>query len=344
MVSTRVAALLALALALGACTGSPAPDYSVMGALEQVPADIGAGEPLIIVSADVGALADRKAVELPVPIEDDAAEERWLQELLGGGADSGGPYVPLPPNWKLAFMAHEEMQEELGWSWLDVTSFVDAKTIQRPAEDLRAFARYTVVTTAGDVTIPPSATTLDSGLAQVGTAEETLQDHSAARPQGGPRFMRVRNHDVAVGLNERDVRAWPDDGVSLADHDGLAAVAEVLDEVDALTARLTREDFALADSVAAHDALGVAEHVVDGRLTLRIAHHFPDADPDEQLDELRTLWESLHRPGDSSPLGIEVVDSGTDGAVAWLTAHPGDDHDTGAIQGAMDGGFDSHLS
>lgn len=194
------------------------------------------------------------------------------------------------------------------------------------------------------MTIPRSATTLDSGLAQVGTTEATLEDHSAARPRGAPRFMRVRNHDVAVGLNERDVRAWPDHGVSLADHDGLAAVAEVLDEVDALTARLTREDLALADSVAAHDALGVAEHVVDGRLTLRIAHHFPDADPDEQLDELHALWESLHPPGDSSPLGIEVVDSGTDGAVAWLTAHPGDDYDAGAIQDAMGWGFDPHLS
>lgn len=99
MVSTRVAALLALARALGACTGSPAPDYSVMGARERVPADIGAGEPLIIVSPDVRTLADRKAVELPVPIEDDAAVERWMQELHGAGADSGGPYVPLPPNW-----------------------------------------------------------------------------------------------------------------------------------------------------------------------------------------------------------------------------------------------------
>lgn len=342
MVAARAAALLALALLLGACTGSPAKDYSVMGALEQVPADIGAGEPLIIVSADVGALADRKALELPVPIEDDAAEERWMQELLGGGADSGGPYVPLPPNWH-SVMAHEEMQEELGWSWLDVTSFVDAKTIERLGEDWGAFARYTVVTTAGDVTIPPSATTLDGGVARVGTAEQTLEDHSAARRRGAPRFVKVRNHDMVIGSNEWDVRARSDDEVSLADHDGLAAVAEVLDEVDVLTARLAREDLAMANSVAAHDALGVAEHVVDGRLILRIAHHFPDADPDEQLDELRTLWESLHRPGSSSPLGIEVVDSGTDGAVAWLTAHPSDDFDAGTIQGAMRWGFEEHL-
>lgn len=76
MGSTGVATLLGVALALGGCTDSSEEEYSVLGALEQVPADIGPGEPLIIVSADVGALADRKELELPVPIEDDAAVEQ----------------------------------------------------------------------------------------------------------------------------------------------------------------------------------------------------------------------------------------------------------------------------
>lgn len=236
-------ALLAPLLLATACTGEPQTEslasgdgYSVLGALSEVP--VGAdGEQIMVTTGDLAEASRLSGLARPDDVADRDAVNDWIGPLLGSsGADRMHAPVMVPLGSLLSQHAIADMagvDEELGWSLLDVDAFVEVTA----APD--NFAVVLGEGIAPDEDLPE----VTDGVVTAGEGEDHEADVGAvtpARPIGAPLRMAQSGTALAVSPTTSLVQAWASGGESLADDEALAAVAAAFDEVGVVSAVLAK--------------------------------------------------------------------------------------------------------
>lgn len=236
-------ALLAPLLLATACTGDPQTEslasgdgYSVLGALSEVP--VGAdGEQIMVTTGDLAEASRLSGLARPDDVADRDAVNDWIGPLLGSsGADRMHAPVMVPLGSLLSQHAIADMagvDEELGWSLLDVDAFVEVTA----APD--NFAVVLGEGIAPDEDLPE----VTDGVVTAGEGEDHEADVGAvtpARPIGAPLRMAQSGTALAVSPTTSLVQAWASGGESLADDEALAAVAAAFDEVGVVSAVLAK--------------------------------------------------------------------------------------------------------
>lgn len=273
-----VVSTLALAAGTTAGCGDDGPDhltagdgFSVEAALAELPVPTEDGDGLTVVIFDLTAAAEANgAGERPTSEGEDLG--RWLLTATGTATpegEDGFPPVFLPPVDVLGSQGIaqvEEIEDEVGWSVLDVDAVAEATL---PPQ------RFGVVTgdvgedTFADAGLEPD----EDGVVSVGEGEdgEVDPDHtSPARPLGAALRMAADGDRLAVSSSTEAAAEWLDgEAETLAEDDDLRSIAAALDDADALCAYLT----VVADGLD-FTAVGFGWSVEDGepRMTLAFAY------------------------------------------------------------------------
>ena len=224
-------------------------DYSVLGALSEIPAagvDSGASGVLMIQTGDLEEATELEGGTRPTGF-DTSALGQWLGPLTGvpGSGEQPKVFVPVAESLGLQRLAQiEEFDSELGWSILDVDAFLEVSTPPH---------RFSVVT--GDIDgLSPDLMEVSDAVVKAGTGDEfefNAGETSAARPLGAPLFLSQRESTVALGATLAPVEQWVSGGSkTLADDSGLAGVAGALDGEDVVSAILLKTDATWSDQVA----------------------------------------------------------------------------------------------
>lgn len=229
----------AVGLLAAACSGGggdtlgTGEGYSVLGALAELPAEVGEGE-VMVVTADLQAATEAAALERPDTPETLAVRD-WLLPLTGNPAtiEQLPVFVPLGEVFNPPYLGrHEEFVDELGWSVTEVDAFVEAS----------APPQMFAVVTGDFADDAPSGQPGAEGVVTVGQGEDLatdLEDRTIARPLGGPLHQVRKEQRLAVTRSSGQARAWasgPEE--TLADHEALAAAAGALDEAGVYSAVL----------------------------------------------------------------------------------------------------------
>ncbi len=270
----------ALALATGTTAGcsDDGPDrlaagdgFSVEAALAELPVPTEDGDGLTVVAFDLEAAAEANgAGERPTAGGEELG--RWLLTTTGTATpegEDGFPPVFLPPVEVLGSQSIaqvEEIEDEVGWSVLDVDAVAEATL---PPQ------RFGVVTGAvGEDTFADAGLEPDEdGVVSVGEGEDgetDPDDTSAARPLGTALRMAADGDRLAVSSSTEAAAEWRNgEAETLAEDDDLRAIAAVLDDADALSAYLT----VVGDGLG-FTAVGFGWSVEDGepRMTLAFAY------------------------------------------------------------------------
>ncbi len=314
---TAVAAPLLLITVAG-CDG-PSGDwgagsnYSVQGALAQLPAAESGGQ-VLIQTADLDAASELSGLERPTDLEVDDLVA-WLMPLTGGPSD-GGPapvFVPLAQVFNPPSIAmHDEFADELGWSLIDTHAFVERLT---PPQSLAVIAGD-----FDDSTLDENLPEVDDGVVTVGEGEDfenDFADVTNARPLGMPLRLAQNDHLLAAGASTEEVSSWlsgPDE--TLADNAHLADVAAALDDVDSVSAVLvTGGSMALTDALGAMSAEQVA--ALEDRLAPMLPEAFQavgigwGADGDASIITLAYAFDSEDAAEEAVPLFEELFANGT---------------------------------
>lgn len=211
-------------------------DYTVLGALAEVPADWG-DEQLLVSTADLAAVTELLGVE-PPSIGDEDATFAWASAVTGARRE-GETVVAAPPQvvGMQSLASIGEFDAELGWSVADVDAFVEAGL---PPGVMTVIAGEVDSSTFDDADVED----LGDGLVTAGEGEDHAADlagRTAARPLGTPLRMAADDGKlVATGVTER-ARWWLDGRQdTLAEDADVAAAAEALDGVDVVSAVLQR--------------------------------------------------------------------------------------------------------
>jgi hypothetical protein len=226
-----------VAMTVGACGGEAdrlgtGENYSVRGALAELPASVDDGE-MTIFSADLEAATRLSGLERPRSLDDGLLE--WVGQLTGGSTD-GAPapvFIPLAEVFNPAQLAeHDEFEAELGWSLLDSNAFVEE--VSSP----RTFA--VVEGDFGQDPVNPELLSVADGVVSAGEGEDLAVDaerRTVARPLGAPLRLAQQGSRIAAGTSTDEVAEWgagPEE--TLADDEALASVAAALDEADVVSA------------------------------------------------------------------------------------------------------------
>ncbi len=300
--------LLAVGFLVAGCSNGPDPlesgdDYSVYDALGELPSSVGEDDGPVF-TADLARAGEIADLEPPSDPDDEAAGD-WVLGLNGRtvGDDPALAYVPMPPT--LTGGPATEMEEQVGFSVVDVESFA---------------ATNDFLVASGEF----DDDTLNEHLAEVDgeiVTDVEGEDHEERPDQptafdydGAPTRFAHDDGRIAASSETDAVRGWLDDEESLADDDAYADVAKALDDEDAYSAVL----LPMTASEESYDLVGIGWSEDDDAPLVSAAFHFESEDAArDSVDELRERF-------DLDPVGdhLEVEDADTKGSSVVVTTRP----------------------
>jgi hypothetical protein len=344
--------LLATSILLAGCSDDTDPldsgdDYSVVGALSELPASV-EGDAALILTGDVARASDVTGLDRP---SDPGSEEvnAWVGALTAADPGDGVPvFVPLPDELVPFESSPSDMDAQVGWSVVDVDSFA---ALAQPPDD------FLVVSGNFDEdTLDEDLSEVDDGIVTdvVGDDhEQNLAEPTAFSRLGAPTRFAEDDARIAASSTTDAVRDWLDGEESLADDDGYADIARALDEHEVYSAVLTAVQpgidpaaLILGDQVSAeqlnalieqledqlpeesYDTVGVGWSADDDGPLVATAYHFDSEDAAKNsVDALRELYESGSSVQSQRPFSdyLEVQDAETEGSVVVVTSRPTED-------------------
>jgi hypothetical protein len=294
-------------------------DFSVEAALAELPVPDG-DDGLTVTVVDLEAAAEANdAGERPESGDDEVG--RWFLTATGTATEEGEDFPPVfvPPADVLGTNGPatvEEIEDELGWSFLDVDAV---------AEVLLPPFRFGVVAGAvSEDTFTDAGLEADDGVVRVGEGEDGETNpagSTAARPLGAPLSMAAEDGRLALGSSGDDVAEWLDkEPATLAEEDHLRAIAVVLDEADAVSAYLTA-----TPGSEPYRAVGIGWAVEDGEPRITIAYAYEDGEAAEQgADRVEAAFDGTSVIT-AAPVAdqLAVDDVEVDGTVVVAHVRPG---------------------
>ncbi len=257
----------------------------------------------------------------------------WLGPLQGVVVDDAVaaallPEAVVPRN----LQRNDEIAAELGWSVVDVRSFIE---LQRPPE---LFAVLDVDVTVDELTAAAGAPV--EGIWRLGgetDGDQDLRNATAARPLGDTLRFAMADHGLlAVSKATPPVEEWlarPDR--TLADDAPIAGVATVLDQAGVYSAMIVDAQRHVTTGgtdppllLPAFDLLGVGVSVVEDAAVGTFVYHYPsDDDADAAVAPTRRLFDEGLSVRGGRPLTtlVEVVDVIASGehVIVTVTFPPG---------------------
>lgn len=310
-------------------------DYSVMGALRQLPLPEGPGQQMIT-TGDISTASELAGLETPdAPGSEEALH--WLRDLSGmqsADGTAGDVFIPFPDRLISGGASPQRMHELIGWSVIDATAFVALPT---PPGDFIA-----VSGSFDQDTLHEGLTEVEDGIVtdkQGNDDDMDLGDDSTLDVTGKPTRLAHRDGIIAMSGSTPLVRAWLDDRPSVADQESFAAVARALDDHDVYSAVLAPPfpagDVAISggpmeDALPEQpfDVVGVGWAMDDaGAMTSSVYHFDSDEDAERAVDPLRELHETGTSLTGGRPFSdyFSVEDVVADGDVVVVTARPAPD-------------------
>ena len=308
--------MLIASLALAACSsddesgGGDDGGGTIESLLDEIPASANT-EPanIMIVAGDVDRAAEAAGV---TPYDADTTTDEMLDTitLLTGISRNDEPakvHIVLPeavsPNY---LNLNDEIHDELGWSIVDVNTFIE---IQNPPN------QFTVM--RADVTadeIDDAAGEAEDGIWSLGGEDLEVDpaNRTAARELGESLRMALDDDLLAVSRTTPPVRDWlDDDGETLADDEALVSIAQALDAADVYSSMIMVNDFSIVAALGSRgnpeqiekfmtgttliepfDALGAGLSVVDDEAVGMLVYHYPTEDAAESaVDSIRAVFE-----------------------------------------------------
>lgn len=253
---SSAAAVVLLMSGVAACTGddgveSSAPGqpvvilepFSVRALVAQLPAsdvlarhgvDLADGTVITVADLDVASLA--AGVERPA---DDSAEawQRWGSAVTGGQTGPTKAPVALQRLDLVSPYSPADFRKIAGFSVNDAASMASI--------DNGAF-EFSIVDGLDADVLSADLVRSDDGLRStrhgpdMDPAEAMKSPPTAVSPQGFPVHFAQKRAQVGFGTSAEIVRAWQRGGASLADDPGFASVADQLDELDTVSATISR--------------------------------------------------------------------------------------------------------
>lgn len=312
-------------------------DYTVLGALGELPQVASDGDPIVSTGDLVGA-SELAGMTRP---EGDEELVQWIGALTGLPQDGevSPVFVPLAALLHNGAGSPSEVADDLGWSLADVDAYAE---VSAPPQSFTA-----VVGDVGDDTLASLPQVVD-GVATAGEGEDLSIDPEAqtiARPLGQPLRMAQQESVLVASPNTHHVQGWlTGEAQTLADDDAYAAVAAALDEAyvvgaflgpgapfnpaavlgpggtDEAVAELTE----LRDQLVStpFDVVGLGFGVEDGEAVVTVAYHFgTDAAAQQAVPVLESLFAEGRSIQSGSPISayVEIRDAAADGTVAVVT-------------------------
>lgn len=294
--------------------------------------------------SDLARAAEVAGVTRPDDLTDTQAVVDYVNAITGGPGEGGetSPVAALPPevaNFQTSVTQLEEFRDEVGWTLLDVDTFVE-----------QVAPPVSVTVMGADVDGEALDSALgdpDDGTWSVGTPGEVdVAAVSPARRLGEALFLTEVPGGLAVTRSDdltsevRDVAAG--DGESLADDEALAALGAALDDEDAYSAMLVRPgltanlpgqvvggDFEGCEASIEGQPLATATAIADdGGPIVLVAHAYGSAEAAstgaESLERVVEEGASLATREPWSDLFTvdEVTTGGPDGTVAVARLRP----------------------
>lgn len=362
------ASVLAVALAATGCSGSDddddskpggdtvafAEEFSVLGALAEVPSDVVGDGDLIVQAADLRAASDLAGIDVPT----DGSREGTSEWLTGLTANAKAPvFVPLGDLFNTQAASPDEFAEVAGWSVLDVDSFVEYAV--PPDSFMVVSGNFDDDTLADDLVDVGDGVVSDRD----GDDHETdLANATALNQLGVATRMAQQDHRIAVSTSTPAVQDWLDGDASLADQESFAAVATALDDEDVVSAVIARPSAgdpaeaalggqATPEQIKAleekldgqvpedpFDAVGIGWGVDDGRSEVHVAYHFESS---KAAGHGADALEKAYREGVSPQSGLawsdrmSVEDVESEGSVVTVTVTPTDDGSVNDLYSAL---------
>lgn len=356
---------VALALVAGAVLVAPAAglaggddrlsagtDYTVAGALAEIPAP--SADSFLITTADVSAASELDGLERPRDFDEETFAS-WRLPITGLALSEPGEtpveFAPVPvvlPD--LLFLQQgaklAEIDDTVGWTVADVDSFVSADA--PPDHFLVAAGDF------DDTTLAAGLDDRGGGVVSLGDGDDFAVARSAnlLNQVGVAQRMAVSDGRIAVSPSTEQVRDWlASDTDPASDVPELAEIAGVLDAADTVSAVMARLDpldlaeilgpRATPDQVEAIrdrlgetvmstpvDTVGIGWNADDsGSATITVAYHVTD---EADVDAAATAVEAVYRDGTSFLTGepisdLVVVDDVTmTGSTVVVMLHPAD--------------------
>lgn len=216
------------AMVLSGCSGGD-DDFSVVGSIERLP-DVYDGGPVMITLGDLDAAAEILELDRDAMAE----EQRSITFLLSASFEDGNEaaFVPVPGN----MVDSLEAAEELGWGYADIGLYAEVVSLDGPPT-------YTisVAPREGAELGLEQMTEVGDGIYTLGEGDDghsVIGEATALRQIGAPLRGAEQDGYTYVSNYTPPIEQVLDDGDSLADHSGLAGVAERLDEYDVYSAAL----------------------------------------------------------------------------------------------------------
>lgn len=320
-----------------------APDsWSVAAALATVPDD--GSDEFQITAADLAGAAELFGVVPPAFAADADAVADWVRAMTfpGDTPERELPvWVPIAePLLPLDHTALPEFDELVGWSILDVDSFVHYQP-PPPGYLLEVTGRF------ADDALADLAPAAD-GVVTTREDEDFATDLEGRSPldQLGRAVRLARDGNrIAVALSVATTEEWlAGDGPTLADDEALLAVAEALDAVGVLSAQMFRYDFRFglgpgvtsaeqADRVLAavpvdtpFDTVGIGWTVAADDTARVVAVYAAAESPDTLAEQLELAYTEGVSLATAAPvtdvLGAEAVEVTVDGDIVTVTYEP----------------------
>ena len=306
--SVLASGLLAVGSLVAGCSNEPEPlgrggDYSVYDALGELPSSVGE-ENGPVFTGDLTRAGELAGLEPPNDPDDEAAGD-WVLGLNGRsvGDDPAEVFVPMPTT--LTGGSQTEKEEQVGWSVVDVESFVATNDF------LVASGEF------DDDTLSEHLVEVDGEIVtdvEGEDHEEHPDQPTAFDYDGAPTRFAHDDGRIAASSEADAVRGWLDDEESLADDDAYADVARALDDGDAYAAML----LPMSGSEESYDLVGIGWSEDDDAPLVSTAFHFESGDAArDSVDELRERF-------DLDPVGdhLEVEDADTKGSSVVVTTRP----------------------
>ena len=347
---------LAVAASLWLSTLSDRPDvveHDATGAaalLDEVPADVVRDGPVVVTIGDLDAATDLAGVDRPNGSSTDGADEWLLRAISGGDETTTGDvaYVDLPfPSvdwWDLA-----GWEDELGWSLVDVSRFVDVSASSVLGQDVGPLLigdRFTVFTgPAATTPPPPDLAEAGDGVVRAGGPGDAcnLNESTPARRQGCPLYLAQDGDRLLTASSTELVDAWrTDERPTLADDADIVAVVDALGS-SWTTVQVRRDDFSRGPAsdpgMSDDDVLPAPFEVVglawagdaDGAVVTVAYLHADADDATRNAGALERVWGGRSVASSTTldeRLDVEAV--GTDGRLATVTLRPLADQDNSA--------------
>lgn len=336
-------ALLSAAACGGDDSGSGSGDFSIAGALAQLP-ESALNDNFIITASDLDRATELAGATRPDADADFDETFEWLKQIDGVFADDDDNWpivaVLLPEAASIQYLQDiDGFRDELGWSLLQVSSY--AETSLPPG-------RFTVLDGEFDFdAIDDAIDDKDGDIWKIGgdDFEVSVGDRTAARPIGESLRLAEQDGQLAVSKSTPPIEDWlENDDDRVADDEDLLAVAEALDEHDVYTAMLLDAD-SLTYSPGGRDvppevaeqlerqlltefeAFGAGLTVVDDEPVGVLAYeHSDEADAEENAELLQELFDNGTSFRTADPLEDLFPDAEVtvDGTTVVVTVHFGD--------------------